>query len=99
MWKALRITIGIILLVIGIIALVTPLTPGAWLGLIGLELLGWGFLIPKPARDFWEKSSVNVWLEKKFKGIGYPQRGSESPVPASHHVSKDNPPNTSPPSA
>lgn len=38
-------TIGIILIVWGLIALFTPLTPGSWLALIGLELLGFGFLL------------------------------------------------------
>jgi glutathione peroxidase-family protein len=32
--------IGVILIVVGLIALFTPLTPGSWLALIGLELLG-----------------------------------------------------------
>jgi hypothetical protein len=32
--------IGIILIIVGLIALLTPLTPGSWLALIGLELLG-----------------------------------------------------------
>jgi drug/metabolite transporter (DMT)-like permease len=38
-------TIGIILIIIGLAALVTPFTPGSWLALIGLELLGFGFLL------------------------------------------------------
>ena len=32
--------IGVILIIVGLIALFTPLTPGSWLALIGLELLG-----------------------------------------------------------
>jgi uncharacterized protein YqgC (DUF456 family) len=32
--------VGIILVLVGFIALVTPLTPGSWLAIIGLELLG-----------------------------------------------------------
>ena len=32
--------LGIILIIYGIIALLTPFTPGSWLALIGLELLG-----------------------------------------------------------
>jgi protein-S-isoprenylcysteine O-methyltransferase Ste14 len=32
--------IGVILIIIGIFALLTPLTPGSWLALIGMELLG-----------------------------------------------------------
>ena len=31
-------TIAILLMVVGFVALVTPLTPGAWLGLIGLGM-------------------------------------------------------------
>jgi uncharacterized protein YqgC (DUF456 family) len=38
-------TIGVILIIIGLAALVTPFTPGSWLALIGLELLGFGFLL------------------------------------------------------
>ena len=32
--------IGVILIIIGLAALFTPLTPGSWLALIGMELLG-----------------------------------------------------------
>ncbi len=31
---------GIILILIGIFALFTPLTPGSWLAIVGLELVG-----------------------------------------------------------
>ena len=33
------------MIVIGLAALVTPFTPGSWLALIGLELVGFGFLL------------------------------------------------------
>ena len=33
-------TIGVILIIVGIAAFVTPATPGSWLALIGMELLG-----------------------------------------------------------
>ena len=33
-------TIGIVLIGLGVLALLTPFTPGAWLALIGLEFLG-----------------------------------------------------------
>ena len=58
MLRILRIFTGIILVIIGFIALVTPLTPGAWLGLIGLQMLGLGFLIPKKLRALWEKPAT-----------------------------------------
>jgi len=32
--------VGVILIILGLAALVTPLTPGSWLAFIGLELLG-----------------------------------------------------------
>jgi len=35
-----RIIIGVILIVLGLVALFTPLTPGSWLALVGLEILG-----------------------------------------------------------
>jgi hypothetical protein len=61
--RILRIIGGVLLVIIGIAALVTPLTPGAWLGLIGLELLGFGFLIPKKIRRLWKKEVPPV-IEK-----------------------------------
>lgn len=70
--KILRVTAGIILVIVGLLALVTPLTPGAWLALIGLELLGFGFLIPKRARDLWERSSLHDWVNRKRIAWGYP---------------------------
>lgn len=36
-WKK---VIGIILFIVGFIALITPFTPGSWLIFVGLELLG-----------------------------------------------------------
>lgn len=49
-----RKTVGVILIIIGLAALVTPLTPGSWLALIGLELLGWRILLYSRLK-FWKK--------------------------------------------
>ena len=38
-------TVGIVLVLIGLAALLTPLTPGSWLIFVGLELLGLRFLL------------------------------------------------------
>jgi hypothetical protein len=38
-------TLGVILIVLGLAALVTPFTPGSWVALIGLQLVGFGFLL------------------------------------------------------
>jgi len=32
--------LGVVLIVVGVLALLTPFTPGSWLALIGLEILG-----------------------------------------------------------
>lgn len=42
--------LGILCIIVGFGALVTPFTPGAWLILVGLELLGLSFLIPEKYR-------------------------------------------------
>ncbi len=35
-----RIVIGLILIILGLFALFTPLTPGSWLAVVGLEVIG-----------------------------------------------------------
>ena len=47
MRKTLKIVLGIILILIGVAALLTPLTPGSWLALIGLELVGMRILLER----------------------------------------------------
>ena len=43
--KIVRYTAGITLVLIGLLALLTPLTPGSWLIFVGLELLGLRILL------------------------------------------------------
>lgn len=50
---------GVLLILIGFIALVTPLTPGAWLMFVGLELIG----VRLAAWD-----SLKAWIQKR-RGI------------------------------
>ena len=45
MKKIIRTVVGVILILLGFLALVTPLTPGSWLILVGLELLGLRILL------------------------------------------------------
>ncbi len=47
MRRALKIVLGIFLILIGVFALLTPLTPGSWLALIGLEILGLRLLVER----------------------------------------------------
>ncbi len=49
-------TIGIILIIWGILALFTPFTPGSWLVFIGLEFFGVNLL-------FLDK--IRAWFKKK----------------------------------
>ena len=61
MLTILKYLFGVICIIVGLFALVTPLTPGAWLILVGMELLGLGFLLPKVIRDPWEKAKGTMW--------------------------------------
>ena len=38
---------GVILIIIGVLAFITPLTPGSWLALIGFEFLGIRLVLPE----------------------------------------------------
>lgn len=48
-------TIGILLIIIGLLALVTPFTPGSWLVFVGLEFFGFRI-------SFWDK--IKAWFQK-----------------------------------
>jgi hypothetical protein len=52
-------SIGVICIILGFLALVTPFTPGSWLILIGLEILGLGFLLD---------GRLSRFLKRKRKG-------------------------------
>ncbi len=54
--KILKHALGVVLIIIGFVALVTPLTPGAWLMFVGLELIGVRLTI-------WDKIKmrINTW--------------------------------------
>lgn len=46
--------VGVILILVGLVAFFTPLTPGSWLVIIGLELLGVQILFFDES-NFWKK--------------------------------------------
>lgn len=57
--------VGVILILFGLAALITPLTPGSWLAIIGLELLGVRILLFDPLRRrFSEASKFKFWKRK-----------------------------------
>ena len=56
--------VGVICIVWGIIALVTPLTPGAWLIFVGLEIFGYRILFWEKTK-LWLKTKAVVWWQKR----------------------------------
>lgn len=46
---------GIILIIVGFIALVTPFTPGSWLIFVGLEILGIKILFAEKIKKLFRK--------------------------------------------
>ena len=49
-----KIVVGILLIIVGFLALITPLTPGSWLAIVGLELLGFKLLSKKKLFEYYE---------------------------------------------
>jgi sulfite exporter TauE/SafE len=43
--KVVRVIVGVVLILLGLAALLTPLSPGSWLILVGLEFLGLRILL------------------------------------------------------
>ena len=62
--RILKHVVGIILILIGVIALVTPLTPDSWLVFVGLELIG-------VRLAFWDKikARFNTWRGLRSKDV------------------------------
>lgn len=50
-----RRVLGIILIVLGFLALITPLTPGSWLIFVGAEILGWELVYMRKVSAFFLK--------------------------------------------
>lgn len=48
--------IGVVFVIIGVLAFVTPFTPGSWLIFVGLEFLGFRIL-------FWEKIKARFFAK------------------------------------
>lgn len=64
MKKILRKALGIICIILGLTALLTPFTPGSWLALIGLELLGIRLLIEKKFLGDKQRASFDRFMKK-----------------------------------
>ncbi|MHC4594652.1 MAG: hypothetical protein ACYS9C_01795 [Planctomycetota bacterium] len=46
-----RTILGVVLIILGVAAALTPFSPGSWLALIGLEILGLKMLLPRKLRS------------------------------------------------
>jgi hypothetical protein len=69
--------IGVILIIVGVFALLTPLTPGSWLALIGLELLGVRMLFFRKFLNDKQRAALDRFM-KKF-GIGPDKQVDDKP--------------------
>jgi hypothetical protein len=97
MKKAFRTVLGILLIIVGLVMLVTPATPGSWLALIGLELLGIRLLVQRkilsvlPARLRTRvDAAINRLMEnrwfKKFRPKPEDEPTRKSPPRGSSHT-------------
>jgi hypothetical protein len=59
MRRAFRIILGVVLIILGVAAALTPFTPGSWLAFIGLEILGLRILLQRKFLSL---------LPKKYRG-------------------------------
>jgi hypothetical protein len=75
--------IGIILIIVGLVALFTPFTPGSWLALIGLELLGIRQFIFRKVLNDRQRTKVENFMKKiKFFSKEKPDDKSDKKTPA-----------------
>ena len=70
MRKYFKKALGIVLIILGFLALITPCSPGSWLILVGLEFLGLGFLLEDRLPAFLKGSHKGRFknLFKKIRG-------------------------------
>jgi hypothetical protein len=65
--------LGIIFIILGFIALVTPCSPGSWLILVGLEFMGFGFLLENRLPGFLKKP-----YQSKFRNFFKKNKSEQS---------------------
>lgn len=82
LFRTLKKTVGILLIIIGIAALITPLTPGSWLIFVGLELLGWRLLANNGLRKYWAR--VKTWLRTSASDLPHCRRQPSQDAEPSH---------------
>jgi len=82
MKKTLRKILGVILIILGLLALLTPFSPGSWLALIGLEILGLRILLERRLGHFlpqrWKTTLKKFIKEPKRARPPQSQKNSSS---------------------
>ena len=62
--ETLKKLLGVLLMVLGLLALLTPLTPGSWLIFVGAELLGVRLVLARKIKDMPLPKSVKRYVRK-----------------------------------
>lgn len=73
--RVVRTTIGVILVLLGLMALFTPLTPGSWLVPIGLEILGLRILLERRVRAWAEAHPNSRAARAALRFVSWRPRG------------------------
>jgi len=79
MKKILKKVLGVVFIILGFLALVTPFSPGSWLVLVGFEILGLRMLLERKLLSFLpdkHREKVENLLEKAKRMI--PGRASKT---------------------
>jgi hypothetical protein len=64
-WKFFKKIVGAIFIVLGLLAFLTPLTPGGWLVFVGAELLGIEMLSQRRVTEQYQR--LKDWLRTRTK--------------------------------
>lgn len=86
MKKVLKKALGIILIILGLLALLTPFSPGSWLALIGLEFLGIRMLMERKLSSFLgerHRNALRRWKEelRRLSPLAMLKRGDRKSSP------------------
>jgi hypothetical protein len=75
MKRAVRTALGVLLVLLGLLALFTPLTPGSWLVPIGLEVLGLRILLEKRIRAWAQAHPSSRTARAALRFVSWRPRG------------------------
>jgi small-conductance mechanosensitive channel len=87
----LRKVLGVILIILGFIALITPFTPGSWLLLVGLEILGLRLLLTRKLSSVSRKARLFLNIKRVFR-VGSSPANPPDPPGMGRAKSEGNPP-------